>query len=82
VTKNLFARAPPCFGRRVKLLVPAAMVVVGRLVVKIIAESVSQDDEKHVVLTPLSGIKVGKTKKDRILSVKHDVLLTVRMVLQ
>jgi hypothetical protein len=30
-----------------------------RPVVKIIAESLSQHDEKHVVLTPLSGIRVG-----------------------
>jgi hypothetical protein len=28
--------------------------------VKIIAESLSQHDEKHVVSTPLSGIRVGK----------------------
>jgi hypothetical protein len=31
-----------------------------RLVEKIIAESLSQHDEKHVVQTPLSGIRVGK----------------------
>jgi hypothetical protein len=30
-----------------------------RPVVKIIAESLSQHDEKHVVPTPLSGIRVG-----------------------
>jgi hypothetical protein len=30
-----------------------------RPVVKIIAESLSQRDEKHVVSTPLSGIRVG-----------------------
>jgi hypothetical protein len=37
-------------------------------VVKIIAESLSQHDEKHVILTPLSEIRVGKRrteKKDR-----------------
>jgi hypothetical protein len=28
VTKNLLSRAPPCFGRHVKLLVPAAFAVV------------------------------------------------------
>jgi hypothetical protein len=28
VTKNLFARAPPCFGRQVKPLLPAAFIVV------------------------------------------------------
>jgi hypothetical protein len=32
----------------------------GRRLVKIIAESLSQHDEKHVILTPLSGIRVGK----------------------
>jgi hypothetical protein len=30
-----------------------------RPVVKIIAESLSQHDEKHVVPTPLSGIRIG-----------------------
>jgi hypothetical protein len=30
-----------------------------RPVVKIIAESLSQHDENHVVPTPLSGIRVG-----------------------
>jgi hypothetical protein len=34
-----------------------------RPVVKIIAESLSQHDEKHVVPTPLSGIMVGKRRK-------------------
>jgi hypothetical protein len=29
VTKNLLSRAPPCFGRHVKSLVPAAFTVVG-----------------------------------------------------
>jgi hypothetical protein len=33
-----------------------------RPVVKIIAESLSKHDEKHVVLTPLNGIRVGKRK--------------------
>jgi hypothetical protein len=33
-------------------------------VVKIIAESLSQHDEKHVVRTPLSGIRVGKKEED------------------
>jgi hypothetical protein len=33
-----------------------------RKVVKIIAESLSQHDEKHVMLTPLSGIRVGKRR--------------------
>jgi hypothetical protein len=41
------------------------------VVVKIIAESLSQHDEKHVVLTPLSGIKVGKRKNVMQLSAKN-----------
>jgi hypothetical protein len=52
-------------------LVPVAFAIVSthssqggltsgrRPVVKIIAESLSQHDEKHVVTTPLSGIRVG-----------------------
>jgi hypothetical protein len=39
-------------------------VDVRRPVVKIIAESLSQHDEKHVVPTPLSGIRVGRRKFD------------------
>jgi hypothetical protein len=31
-------------------------------VVKIITESLSQHDEKHVVPTPLSGIRVGRRR--------------------
>jgi hypothetical protein len=69
--QNLLSRAPPCFGRHVKPLVPATFAVVSthsrfkltsgrRPVVKIIAESLSQHDEKHVVRTPLSGIREGK----------------------
>jgi hypothetical protein len=58
----------------VKLLVPAAFAFVSlaptpvsrrvdvRPVVKIVAESLSQHDEKHVVPTPLSGIRVGKRR--------------------
>jgi hypothetical protein len=73
--QKLLSRAPPCFGRHVKLLVPAAFAVVNPLqfqggltsgkrpVVKIIAESLLQHDEKHVVPIPLSGIRVGKRKK-------------------
>jgi hypothetical protein len=34
----------------------------GRPVVKTIAESLPQHDEKHVVPTPLSGKRVGKRK--------------------
>jgi hypothetical protein len=35
-----------------------------RPVVKIIVESLSQHDEKHVVPTPLSGIRVGGRIRD------------------
>jgi hypothetical protein len=44
VTRNLLSRAPPCFGRHVKPLVPVAFAIVSthcsfrRPVVKIIAE--------------------------------------------
>jgi hypothetical protein len=38
------------------------MVDMRRPVVTIIAESLSQHDEEHVVPTPLSGIRVGKRK--------------------
>jgi hypothetical protein len=49
-----FKFAPTPVSRRVD---------VGRQpVVKIIAESLSQHDEKHVVPTPLSGIRVGRSK--------------------
>jgi hypothetical protein len=71
--QNILSRAPQCFGRHVKLLVPAAFAVVsthssfkegcrqaGGRSLKINAESVSQHVEKHVVPTPLSGIRVGK----------------------
>jgi hypothetical protein len=37
-----------------------------RPVVKIIAESLSQHDEKYVLPTPLSGIRVGKRKEHNI----------------
>jgi hypothetical protein len=67
--QNLLSRAPPCFRRHIKPLVPIAFAVQfqggltsgRRPVVKIIAESLSQHDKKHVVPTPLSGIRVGKT---------------------
>jgi hypothetical protein len=61
-------------------LIPAAVAVVGThssfivrrrvdvrlLVVKIIAESLSQHDEKHVVPTPLSGIRVGERRNHHV----------------
>jgi hypothetical protein len=54
--QNLLSQAPP-IGRYVKLFVPAAFAVVSlvsrrvdvRPVVKIVAESLSQHDEKHAV---------------------------------
>jgi hypothetical protein len=58
--QNLLSQAPPCFGRLVK---PVSRRVDVRPVVKIIAESLSQHDEKHVVPTPLSGIRVGRRRK-------------------
>jgi hypothetical protein len=65
--QNLLSRVTPCFGRHVKLLVPVAFAVVSihfqegltsGPVVKIIAKSLSQHGEKHVLPTPLSGIRV------------------------
>jgi hypothetical protein len=69
----LLSRAPPYFGRHVNPLVPAAFAApapeqrrvdvtqaAGR---EIIAESLSQHDEKHVVPTPISGIKVERRRK-------------------
>jgi hypothetical protein len=48
---HLQSLAPTPVTRRVDVRQP---------VVKIIAESLSQHDEKHVVPTPLSGIRVGR----------------------
>jgi hypothetical protein len=73
--QDLLSRAPPCFGGHVKQLVPAALAVFSthcisiggltsgrRPVVKILAESLSQHNKKkHVVPTPLSGTRAGKT---------------------
>jgi hypothetical protein len=47
-----------------------------RAVVKIIAESLSQHDEKHVVPTPPSGIRVGK-RKNRNTTKLHATILKV-----
>jgi hypothetical protein len=74
--QNVLSRAPPCFGRRVKLLVPVFAIVcihsstrkvdvrqkAGR---KIVAESLSQYDEIHVVLNPLKWDKGKKKKKKK-----------------
>jgi hypothetical protein len=59
--QNLLFRAPPCFGRHVKLLVPAAFAVVATTPVSRCFSS--QPDEKHVVSTPLCVIRLGKRKK-------------------
>jgi hypothetical protein len=40
-----------------------------RPVVKIIAESLTQHDEKHVIPTPLSGIRVGGRRIIDLISV-------------
>jgi hypothetical protein len=62
--QNLLSRAPPCFGRYLQSSAPAPVsrrvVLGGRPVVKTIPESLSQHDEKHVVPTPLSGIRLGR----------------------
>jgi hypothetical protein len=69
--QNLLFQAPPCFGIHVKPLVPAAFAVVSthssstssrRPVVKIIAEFLSQHDEKHVVQIPLRDRDKGRKK--------------------
>jgi hypothetical protein len=72
--KNLLSPATPCFGRQVvgagyicRRLYPLQFqggLTSGRQpVVKTIAESLSQDDEKYVVPTPHSGTRVGKRIK-------------------
>jgi hypothetical protein len=69
--QNLLSRAPPCSGRQVKLLVllhlqSLAPTPVSRWVdVRQAAGRKNNcriNDEKHVVATPLSGIRVGKRK--------------------
>jgi hypothetical protein len=63
-----------------------------RPIVKIIAESLSQHDEKHVVPTPLSGIRVGvREERERcyslilswtpyeIIKLFHSIILTICM---
>jgi hypothetical protein len=74
---SLLPRAPPCFGKHFKPLVQVAFAVVsthfsfkegwhqagGRLL-KIIAESLSQHDEKHVLLALLSRIKVEERREE------------------
>jgi hypothetical protein len=35
--------------------------------VKINAESLSQHDEKHVVPTPLSGLRVGRRRRQNVI---------------
>jgi hypothetical protein len=75
MTKNVLCRAPLSFGRHVNPLVPAVFVVKdcqGLLtsdrgwLQKIIAESLSQQDEKHVVPNPPRWIKVGMMNDDLV----------------
>jgi hypothetical protein len=46
-------------------------------VVEIIAESLSQHDEKHVVPTPLSGIWVGKRRKYNLNLVTYELVYEI-----
>jgi hypothetical protein len=66
--QNLLSRAPPCFGRHVKLLVSTVFAVVSTHsgFKEGWRQSLSQHDGKHVVPTPLSVIRVGKRKKNDI----------------
>jgi hypothetical protein len=80
--QNFLHRTPQSFGRHVKLLVLAAFetpvsrrVDVRQSDVKIVAESLSQHDEKHVVPTPLSGTRVEKRKKIDISKIFFLILL-------
>jgi hypothetical protein len=67
VTKNLLSRAPPCFGRHVKLLVPVAFA--STPVSRRVRHAADRKNKcrifittwwKHVVPTQLSGIRVGR----------------------
>jgi hypothetical protein len=51
--QNLLPRAPQ-----------GEMTLERQPVVKTIFESLSQNDEKHVVPTPLSGIRIGKKRSN------------------
>jgi hypothetical protein len=71
---HLLFRVPPCFGRHVKLLVPAAFAVVSthysfkegwRQVGRKNNSSLSQHDEKHVVPTPLTTPLSHKGRKKK-----------------
>jgi hypothetical protein len=79
--QNLLSPAPLCFGRHVKLLIPAAfrsrwhplqfqggLKTGWRPVVKIVAESLSQHGEKYVVPTPLSGIRDEKQEVTNLIT--------------
>jgi hypothetical protein len=59
--QNLLSRAPPCFGRQVKPLVSVALAVVStHSSFKEAERGVRR--QKHVVPTPLSGIRVGRRR--------------------
>jgi hypothetical protein len=59
--QNLLSGAPPCFGRHVKLLVPVAFAIVSS---HSSFKEGRRHDEKHVVPTSLSGIRVGGRREE------------------
>jgi hypothetical protein len=44
------------------------------------AEPLSQHDEKHVVPTPLSGIRVGKRRFKSILPSKYNIIRNTALI--
>jgi hypothetical protein len=63
VTKNLLSRAPPCFGRHVKPLVPVALAptpVWKRVDVRQAAGR--KNNCRIFITTPLSGIRAGRRR--------------------
>jgi hypothetical protein len=57
---ELFRASEGTLSRWSRLQFQGGLTSGRRPAVKIIAESLSQHDEKHVVPTPLSGIRVGR----------------------
>jgi hypothetical protein len=51
-----------------------------RLYVKIVAESLSQHYVKHIVSTPLSGIRIGKAKIRDFKLIRSHVVSSVSLV--
>jgi hypothetical protein len=74
--QNLLSRAPPCFGRHFKLLVPAAFSVVSihSSFKEGWRQAAGRKNEcrmfittwKHVVPTPLSEIRVGRRRRSEV----------------